>query len=93
MPIHRITGPYAGRYIAALARHSPDRGWSGFAKVFPWRPAGYADPGEIADILGSWVGAPSELDAVESAERVARDVIAQWVAEEADDAEDDDRAA
>lgn len=82
MAIVRTTGPYGGRFIVARARRSPDAGWAGYAKVFAWRPDGFDDPGELADILGSWVNAPSELDAVESAERVARDVIAQWIADE-----------
>jgi hypothetical protein len=82
MPIVRTTGPYGGRFIVALARRSPDGGWSGFAKVYAWRPQGFDEPGEQADILGSWVNAPSELDAVESAERVARDVVTQWIEDE-----------
>ena len=84
MPILRITGPYAGHFIAALAHaHTlgDAPGWSGEAKVFPFRPAGYADTGAVAHIVGSWVHAPSELDAVESAERVARDFIPQLVDE------------
>jgi hypothetical protein len=88
MPIVRITGPYAGRYIVALAHREPGQGWSGHAKVYPWRPEGYTDPGAVADILGSWVNAPSELDAIESAERVARDVISRWAADEAEDLSD-----
>jgi hypothetical protein len=84
MPIVRTTGPYSGHFIVALARRGPDAGWAGYAKVFAWRPAGFDDPGEVADIVGSWVNAPSELDAVQSAERVARDVIAQWMANEED---------
>jgi hypothetical protein len=85
MPIVRTTGPYGGRFIVALARRNPDAGWAGYAKVYDFRPVGFDAPGELADIVGSWVNAPSELDAVESAERVARDVIAQWIADENDD--------
>ena len=73
----RITGPYAGHYIAALAHRSAQGGWTGYAKVFSSRPTAYSDAGAVADIIGSWVTAPSELDAVESAERVARTYIAQ----------------
>lgn len=83
-PIIRTTGPYGGRYIVALARRSPEGGWAGYAKVYGFRPAGFDEPGELADIVGSWVNAPSELDAVESAERVARDVISQWIEDERD---------
>lgn len=87
MPILRITGPYAGHFIAALAHHTA-QGWSGEARVFPFRPAAFGDPGAVADIVGSWVHAPSELDAVESAERVARDFIPQLVEEVALDGDD-----
>jgi hypothetical protein len=85
MSIVRTTGPYAGRFIVALARRGPDAGWAGYAKVYAWRPRGFDEPGELADIVGSWVNAPSELDAVQSAERVARDVIAQWIEDEKED--------
>jgi len=89
MPLVRITGPYAGRFIAAHALRG-DGGWAGEARVFPWRPTRFDDDGAVADILGSWVNAPSELDALESAERVARDVIAQWARDEAEDASQPD---
>lgn len=81
MAIQRITGPYAGHHIVARA-HLTAQGWSGEARVFRFRPQGYADAGAVAHIVGSWVHAPSELDAVESAERVARDFIPQLVTDE-----------
>ncbi|GAA0742260.1 hypothetical protein GCM10009107_05620 [Ideonella azotifigens] len=86
MPIRRITGPYAGHYVAARAEYRHG-GWQGFAKVFDYRPVAGADfdtaPGAVADVVGSWVEAPSELDAVQSAERVARNFIAQLTEDDA----------
>ncbi|HSI52033.1 MAG TPA: hypothetical protein VLA61_27520 [Ideonella sp.] len=86
MPIRRITGPYAGHYVAARAEYRHG-GWQGFAKVFDHKPAPGSDfdtePGAVADVVGSWVEAPSELDAVQSAERVARNFIAQLTEDDA----------
>lgn len=94
MPIRRITGPYAGHYVAAWAEQQLG-GWQGYAQVFDHRPAPDWDragepgaifggmAGMVADVVGSWVAAPSELDAVQSAERVARNFIAQLAEDDA----------
>lgn len=72
----RITGPYVGLYIAAVARaHS--FGWIGTARVFASKPKSFDDTNSIAKLGGDHGNAASELDAIENAERVARDWIAQ----------------
>lgn len=70
----RITGPHEGLYIAARAQQIGG-GWMGEARVFAERPATFNDRLPVAKLGGDHSNAPSELDAVDNAERVARDWI------------------
>ncbi|GKS73260.1 hypothetical protein AVME950_00210 [Acidovorax sp. SUPP950] len=70
----RITGPVEGRYIAARARQH-QFGWFGEARVFSSKPSGFMDDSSICKLGGDLGNAATELDAIENAERVARDWI------------------
>lgn len=70
----RISGPYEGFYIAARAQQI-ESGWMGEARVFSERPTTFDDQSSVAKLGGDHSNSPSELDAVENAERVARDWI------------------
>lgn len=71
----RITGPNEGFYIAARSRQIGNV-WMGSARVFTVRPSTFDDQSSIAKLSGDLGNAPSALDAVENAERVAREWIA-----------------
>lgn len=70
----RITGPYDGFYIAARSR-SVASVWMGEARIFETHPTNFDDPSAVVKLAGDLGNALSELDAVENAERVARDWI------------------
>lgn len=72
--MERVTGPHDGLYIAAQARQIGSV-WMGEARVFEARPSSFDDSSSIAKLAGEYGNAASELDAVENAERVARDWI------------------
>lgn len=72
--MERITGPCKGYYIAARARQIGSV-WMGEARVFAKRPSAFDDQSSVATLAGDQSNAPSELDAIENAERVARDWI------------------
>lgn len=69
----RIT-EYAGYFIAVKATKAADA-WGGRARIFKTRPSSYDDANHVAKMAGDWWNAPCALDAVQNAERVARDFI------------------
>jgi hypothetical protein len=73
----RITGPFKGFFIAAYTVEN-DSGFVGYAKVCMTQPDSVwsADPVEK---LTSAAGFRNELDAIQAAERKAREDIAQMV--------------
>lgn len=72
----RITGPHDGFYIAARAQQIGS-GWMGEARVFANRPSTFDDQSPEAKFAGDSTNAPSDLVAIENAERVARHWITQ----------------
>lgn len=73
--MERVTGPFFGFYVAARSWPIGNE-WMGVARVFKSHPSAFADPSSVAKSAGDYGNAPSELDAVENAERVAREWIA-----------------
>lgn len=71
----RVTGPIAGYYIAARAVEIGDA-WMGFACVYVRKPQSADDPNSLMKVSGDLGNAECALDAVENAERVAREAIA-----------------
>lgn len=69
----RIT-EYAGYFIAAKSTKAANA-WMGSARIFKTRPSSCDDDNHVAKIAGDLVNAPCALDAVQNAERVARDFI------------------
>ena len=69
----RIT-EYAGYFIAAKATKIAEA-WMGSARIFKSRQSSYDDDNDLAKIAGDLGNAPCALDAVQNAERVARDFI------------------
>lgn len=69
----RIT-EYAGYFIAAKASRFANA-WMGSARIFKTRPSSYDDDNHVAKMPGDLGNAPCALDAVQNAERVARDFI------------------
>jgi len=72
--MQRITGPYAGYFIAACSARS-GTSWKGAARVFAFRPQAFSDEAASLNLTGDSPCCPSALDAVENAERVARERI------------------
>jgi hypothetical protein len=76
--MERITGPYRGRFIAAYTVISGDR-FTGYAKICVTEPHSvWSEDG--VEKLTSAVGLHSELEAVQAAERKARQEIAEMSA-------------
>lgn len=69
----RIT-KHKDHFIAARAERIGDC-WLGLARVFTQRPLSFDEKGDVAKTMGDIGNAPSELDAIENAERVAREFI------------------
>ncbi len=72
--MERITGPYNGYFIAAKAFRIGHE-WMGEARIFAYRPDGFDDENSVVKLGGDWSNAPSELDAIENAERVSREMV------------------
>lgn len=70
----RITGPHKGHYIAARS-FQIDHAWMGEVRIFTFRPTTFDDPSSIVKLGGDFINAPSELDAIQNAERRGRDWI------------------
>jgi hypothetical protein len=72
--MQRITGPYSGYFIAASSARS-GTSWKGIARIFAFRPKAFNDEAASVNLSGDSHYCPSALDAVQNAERVARERI------------------